>query len=182
MLRIAAINFVIFKLMDQHYEIHKNDIFLSLGSNMGNRGDNLKMALMCLEQWGILDTHNSSIYESEPFGKKDQPDFYNMVVKARVNCPPADLLTAILAVERSLGRERKEKWGPRTIDIDILYYGSLVVDEKGLTIPHPGIAERKFVLVPLCEIAPDFVHPVLKKTSKELLMVCKDTGKVSLLS
>lgn len=156
-------------------------VFLSLGSNVGDRGANLQKALVDLEFWGVRVLRSSSLYLTEPSGKKDQPDFYNLVVQVKTDRSPEDLLTAIHAIERSFGRERKEKWGPRTIDIDILFYGDSVVDDPALTIPHPHLAVRKFVLVPLHEIASKFVHPILKKTVEELLNECKDEGTVTLL-
>ncbi len=157
-------------------------VYLSLGSNMGDRGANIQTALVDLEQWGVKVVRSSSLYETDPFGVKNQPGFLNMAVEAATGRSPEDLLTAIHAIERSLGRERKEKWGPRSIDIDILFYDNKVFEDPGLTIPHSHLAERKFVLVPLHEIAPKFVHPVLKKTVEELLNECKDEGKVTLLS
>jgi len=172
--------------MEKHDEQH---VFLSLGSNMGNRGANLQMALVDLERWEVRILRSSSIYVTDPVllkpqkpGEKSQEDFYNMVLQVKTDRSPEDLLTVLLAIERSLGRERKEKWGPRTIDIDILFYGDLAMKESELEIPHPHLADRKFVLIPLCEIAPNFVHPVLKKTSEQLLKLCKDEGKVTVLS
>lgn len=149
---------------------------------MGNRGQKLQAALVDLERWGVKILRSSSIYETSPSGKKDQPDFYNMVVQVKTDRSPEDLLTAMHAIERSLGRERKEKWGPRPIDIDLLFYGDTVLDDPDLTVPHRHLADRKFVLVPLHEIAPKLVHPVLKKTVEELLNDCKDEGTVTVLS
>lgn len=160
----------------------KSDVFLSLGSNMGDRGANLQAALTDLEQWGVKVLRSSSIYETEPFGKKDQANFYNMVAQVETDKSPPDLLTVIFAIERSLGRERKEKWGPRTIDIDILYYGDVIYDDGNLMIPHLHLEDRSFVLIPLLEIAPHFIHPMIGKTTEELLKECKDEGKVTLLS
>jgi 2-amino-4-hydroxy-6-hydroxymethyldihydropteridine diphosphokinase len=172
-----------------------DNIFLGLGANLGDRGANLQMALGDLERWGVRVLRCSSIYETVPFlpktasgvgsgsaGKTDQPDFYNLVVRVQTDRSPEDLLTVIHAIERSLGRVRREKWGPRPIDLDILFYGDLVVGHPELTIPHPHLAERRFVLVPLAEIAPAFVHPVFKKTVEELLKECSDEGKVTVLS
>lgn len=172
-----------------------NDIFLSLGSNMGDRGANLQKALADLERWDVRVLRSSSIYETEPFllktasslrsepyGKKDQQDFYNLVAKVDTRRSPEELLMVLHAIERSLGRECGEKWGPRTIDLDILFYGDLLLNYQELTIPHLHLAERKFVLLPLCEIAPAFVHPILHKTVEELLKECPDEGRVIPLS
>lgn len=172
-----------------------NDIFLSLGSNMGDRGANLQKALADLERWDVRVLRCSLIYETEPFllktasslrsepyGKKDQPNFYNMVARVSTKRSPEELLMVLHAIERSLGRERREKWGPRPIDLDILFYGDLLLNYQELTIPHLHLAERKFVLVPLCEIAPTFVHPILKKTVEQLLKQCLDEGRVKPLS
>lgn len=158
------------------------EVFLGLGSNVGDRGANLQSALVDLERWEVRILHASSIYETEPFGKKDQSDFYNMVVRVQTDRSPQDLLMALHAIERSLGRDYREKWGPRTIDIDILFYGETVLDDPELILPHPQLIGRKFVLIPLQEIAPGFVHPVLQKTVEQLLKECSDEGKVVLLS
>ncbi len=159
-----------------------NDIFLSLGSNVGNRGANLQTALVNLEQWEVRVLRSSSIYETEPFGKKDQGNFFNLAVQVKTDRTPEDLLMVLHAIERSMGRERKEPWGPRTIDLDILFYGDKVKNDDHLTIPHRHLADRRFVLEPLAEIAPGFVHPVLKKTVEQLLKECTDKGTVTLLS
>ena len=158
-----------------------NTVFLGLGSNLGDRGANVQQALTDLERWGVKVILSSSLYETEPVGNIDQPRFLNMTVKASTDRSPEDLLTVVLSIERSLGRVRRGKWGPRTIDVDILFYGDRVVGESGLVIPHPRLHERRFVLEPMNEIAPDFVHPVLKKSIKELLNACPDKSIVTLL-
>ena len=153
-------------------------IYLSLGSNVGDRGDNLKSALVLLEKWGIKIVRSSSIYETEPLGFKDQDWFYNLVVEGLTDFSPEELLKIIKSVEDVLKRERIIKNGPRTIDIDIILYGNIIVDKAGLKIPHERMHLRRFVLIPLDEIAYDVVHPIFKKTARELLKECEDTAIV----
>lgn len=154
-------------------------IYLGLGSNLGDRGANVQSALEQLERWGVKVVRSSSLYETEPFGNTDQDWFLNMVAQCETEKSPEDVLFAIAAIEKALKRERKEKWGPRTIDIDILMYGEQVVDKKGLKVPHPGMAERKFVLLPFSEVDGDVVHPVLKKSVRQLLNECTDQSIVN---
>lgn len=151
-----------------------NGIYLLLGSNMGNRLEYLKEAEQQLIAEGIQVIDESSIYETEPWGKENQDWFLNVVLQVETSKDPSLLLDAILKVEKSLGRIRKEKWGERCIDIDILYYHDNVVDNKNLTIPHPGIPDRRFTLVPLAEMCPLELHPILSKTQMELMADCND--------
>lgn len=159
-------------------------VYLSLGTNLGNRGENLKKALMELERWGIRVLRASSIYESEPVGGIEQPWFYNMVVRAEVDSAisPHEVLALLQRIERSLGRDRSTsavKWGPRIIDLDLLFYGDLVVNESpDLIIPHPQLADRKFVLVPLAEITAGLIDPISGFTVEQLLFRCKDESIV----
>lgn len=158
-----------------------NGIFLLLGSNKGDRLSNL---LVAREQLGITCgpiIKSSSLYETEAWGMKDQPGFYNQIVKIETTLSPHELLDAALSIEKNMGRIREMKWGPRIIDIDILLYDDIVVQSENLVIPHPGIAERRFTLIPLAELAEDLVHPVLEKTIAKLLKDCSDTSTVKLV-
>ncbi len=146
-----------------------NTVYLGIGSNLGDRRDNCRRAVEELNSRGLTVTRTSSQYETEPWGVREQPRFINMAVETRTELPPLEVLRVIKEIERDLGRRETRRWGPRVVDIDILLYGDTVVDEPGLAIPHPHMHERGFVLKPLSEIAPDVLHPVLKKTVKELL-------------
>lgn len=157
---------------------------MSLGSNLGDRLSHLMHARRRLDVIFGSAIASSKVYETPPWGKTDQPDFYNQIVVYSV--PDAfdvhDILKTILKTEHELGRERFEKWGPRVIDIDILYLGQEIHENKFLKIPHPEIANRRFVLIPLNEILPDFTDPVLRKSIRELLFHCADQSHVTLIA
>jgi 2-amino-4-hydroxy-6-hydroxymethyldihydropteridine diphosphokinase len=133
--------------------------YIGLGSNLGDREENLRHALERLSELGQV--RSSSFRETDPVGITDQPKFLNTAAELSTDLPARDLLKALLAIERDLGRDRsrEERWGPRTLDLDLLLYGDEVIDEPGLTVPHPRLAERLFVLEPLHELAPGLLLP-----------------------
>jgi 2-amino-4-hydroxy-6-hydroxymethyldihydropteridine diphosphokinase len=145
-----------------------NLVYISLGSNVGDRASNLRAAIERLDEAGSVKA-TSGFYETEPVELRDQPWFLNCVVALDTSFGPAELLKKILAIEQEMGRVRTRDKGPRSIDIDILLFDDKIVEERGLRIPHPAMHQRRFVLEPLAEIAPEAVHPQLRKTAGELL-------------
>jgi len=141
---------------------------IGIGSNIGLAAENCEKAIALIKK-SISVTAQSSLYESEPVGKADQDWFVNAAIEVQTNLTPEELLQLLLDIEQQLGRTRKEKWGPRIIDIDILDYEGLIMDSKVLILPHPEMTQRRFVLEPLSEIAGETIHPLEKKMISELL-------------
>lgn len=143
-------------------------IYIGIGSNIGDRQANCESAMERLKSRGIIIKKASSLYEIEPWGLKEQPKFINMVIEAVAGLSPEDLLIVLKDIEKEMGRQEIIKWGPRIIDLDILFYDDAVIHMEHLQIPHPLLHKRDFVLSPLCEIAPEKMHPILKKPIRQL--------------
>lgn len=158
-----------------------NEIYLSLGANLGDKLKNLNDAIASLKKH-LEVTSISKIFKTEPWGNLDQPSFYNMCIKANCILSPQELLKTIKDIELELGRTKTEHWGPRLIDIDILFFNDLILKEEDLVIPHPFLHERSFVLVPLNEIASDFIHPILKNSVSKVSKELKDTSKIEAIN
>ncbi len=155
-----------------------NKAFLLIGGNLGNREENFETAKKLISQYCGPITKSSLLYETAPWGKTDQPSFLNQALETETGLNAKQLMKKILKIEKMMGRERKEKYGPRIIDIDILLFNQDQYDYSFLKIPHPEMQNRRFALVPLADIAPDFQHPVLKKSISQLLKECPDKSEV----
>ena len=156
-----------------------NEVYLQLGSNIGERLDNLNQSIKIITERIGNVLEKSSVYESTPWGVENQRNFLNQVIFVKSNFDPYAILDLVLQIEKDMGRIRIEKWGERIIDIDILFIDDLIIESENLCIPHEFIAKRKFVLQPMCEIAPGFIHPKLNKTISQLLEECIDEEKVN---
>ena len=157
--------------------------YIGIGSNLESPAEN------CLKAVERINAHpdltlvaRSSLYQSEPFGITNQDWFVNSVAQLTTSLSPGKLLRACLSIEQAMGRTRAKKWGPRIIDLDILFYDDLILKQEGLKIPHPGIAERSFVLAPMNEIAPEFIHPKHKKSIQTLLLEIPNPQQVNRIS
>lgn len=154
------------------------DLVLHTGSNLGNRHANLAKANFLIASLLGEVVKKSSIYVTEPWGVKEQSDFLNQALLVKTAFKPKDALEKIHQIEKRLGRIRGIKWHSRLIDIDMIFYGDQIINDEGLTLPHKHLHERNFVLTPLYEIIPDFIHPVLNKSIATLLEECQDNGQV----
>lgn len=157
-----------------------HSVFLLTGSNLGNRNEQLSNAILELEAHVGTIVHSSSVFETEAWGKEGLPPHLNQAILIKTSLEPLALLQSIHTIEERLGRVRQEKWGVRVIDIDIIYFDDQIIDLPQLIVPHPLLQERNFVLAPLCQIAPDFLHPVFLKTNMELLQQSQDNMKVKI--
>ena len=157
----------------------EQDVYICLGSNIGDREKYLRTAAGAIDQ--VIDVVRvSSIYQSEPWGNLKQDNYLNAVLKCKSFRDPETLLYMALEIEYELGRRRENTWEPRTIDVDILFAGDSIINDSDLVLPHRYLHLRKFVLVPMAEIAKDFVHPVFRKSISDFLDECEDTGTVEL--
>lgn len=154
------------------------ELYILLGANLGDRLQTFAQARTLLAECVGQIRQQSGIYETAPWGVTDQPMYLNQVLEIETNLSPEAVLVQTQAIEQQLGRVRLEKWGSRLIDIDLLYYGSLIYQTETLALPHPLLHERPFTLVPLVEVAPDFRHPVLQKTNRQLLTELANPGAV----
>lgn len=155
-----------------------NKVYLLIGGNMGDRLANIQSAQLLIAQNAGTIIETSSIYETEAWGLKEQPAFLNQALLIATELSAQDLLIELQAIEKALGRKRIQHLGPRTMDIDIIYFNDAIIHTKTLAIPHPHLHSRNFVLTPLVEIAPDYPHPQMGLTNRELLVQCPDNSTV----
>jgi len=159
-----------------------NKAYLSLGSNRGNRTDNLSKALSMLEEWVGSITITSSLYETPPWKMLDETDFLNQALLVETTLSAAELIDSVILVEAMMGRVRtQKKYEPRIIDIDILFFNNEIINTKELNVPHPLMQDRRFVLEPMAEIAPTYIHPVFQKSIQQLLSECSDKSGIKKL-
>jgi 2-amino-4-hydroxy-6-hydroxymethyldihydropteridine diphosphokinase len=151
-----------------------NSAYLVTGGNLGQREEQLGYAARLIQERCGIIIDKSSLYETAPWGKSDQPNFLNQALVLETNLSARELMHEILYIENLMGRDRLEKYGPRVIDIDIIFFNHQIIKEEGLVIPHPQMAHRRFVLEPLNEVIPAYIHPIFYKTVAELLKACDD--------
>ena len=156
-------------------------VFISLGGNLGNTLEIFKNSSLEIEKKIGRITAFSKIYQTAAWGKTDQPDFLNQVISLETDLNPEKIMSELLAIELFFGRRRDEIWGPRILDLDILFVENQIISTDNLHIPHPQIANRRFVLIPMAEIAPDFIHPVLQQTMQDLLEQTTDLQSVRVM-
>lgn len=159
-----------------------NRVFIALGSNLGDRLFSMRQALGEIDRRLGPVVLCSSLYESAAWGDEDQQAFYNALCEIHTKISPLSLLHELQNIEKGLGKSKERTWGPRTIDLDIIYYGKKIIVEKDLIIPHPNMYLRNFVLQPLAEMAPEFIHPLMKKKTESLLRECPDHSKIDRIS
>jgi len=150
-------------------KLDSRDAYLLLGTNLGDRKQNLENAIAYIENEAGQVFAKSSVYETEAWGKTDQPGFLNQAIAVKSTLPPLELLKTLLAIEQKMGRVRLEKWGQRLIDIDLIFYGDVIANNEALQLPHPEMHRRRFVLEPLNEIAENFIHPIFKEKVSSIL-------------
>jgi len=154
------------------------EVFIGLGSNLGDREKNLRLGVSRLGELGRI-LRVSSVYETQPWGREDQPDFLNAVCSLDpILRDPELFFRELKRIETEAGRRFRERWGPRELDLDLLFWGDEVVATESLSVPHPHLADRSFVLTPLCQIAPDLKHPLTGLTVRQMLESCSDSGRV----
>ncbi len=161
-------------------QFQNHTTYLLLGSNLGNPAANLRRARILISLYIGCLSRCSKLYETAPWGELDQSHFLNQAICIETILDPAALMKEIVKIEHILGKKKVTKWGPRTIDIDILLYGEDILNNRNLEIPHPRMLSRNFVLIPLSEIAGERIHPVAKKSITELVSMCTDSGTVSI--
>ncbi len=156
-----------------------NTAYILLGTNLGNKTENIQAAFKEISSRCGTIVRSSGLYETSPWGITEQSFFLNCVVQLDTSYAPEKLLELLLEIEQQMGRVRDIRWGERLIDLDILYFNNAIISSETLTLPHPELHNRRFTLVPLCEVAEHFIHPILHKTSRQLLENCSDDGIVT---
>jgi 2-amino-4-hydroxy-6-hydroxymethyldihydropteridine diphosphokinase len=147
-----------------------NTVYIAFGSNLGEMNSVIEKAMLLIEQRGMKIVNKSNIYETKPYGYTDQPNFINGAIEVQTLLSCREILIDLLAIELELGRVREFKWGPRSIDLDIIFYNNEIYDEVDLKVPHQDMHNRDFVLMPLNDLCPDYIHPIFNKSVREMLL------------